>query len=100
MGKMFSKSSPLKLLGLLGPNFDGMVLWWSPFRIVSNDLTRQPRQPTSAHLVLTWDPMGKMLKIFFSETTSRLGPSYARMVLRWSPIRILSVDRTRQRQLT
>ena len=50
MGEMFS---PLKLLGQLGPNFNGMVLRWSPFRIVFDDPTRQPRQLTSADLVLT-----------------------------------------------
>ena len=30
-----NEKSCLKLLDLLGPNFDGMVLGWFPFRIVS-----------------------------------------------------------------
>jgi hypothetical protein len=30
-------------LGQFEPNFDGMVLGWSPFRIVSNNSPRQPR---------------------------------------------------------
>ena len=45
-GKIFKKSSPLKLPSQLGPKFDEWVLSWSPFRIESNDRARQPRLPT------------------------------------------------------
>ena len=39
-GKNVLKSSSLKLLSKLGPNCDGMVPRWSPFRIVSADPVR------------------------------------------------------------
>jgi len=46
-------SSRVKLLGQLGPNFDGMVLGWSPFRIVSVGPEVHPRWPPSADIILT-----------------------------------------------
>ena len=52
-GKNNEKSSRLKLLGQLGPNFDGMVLGWSCFRIVSVGPEVHPRWPPSAYIVLT-----------------------------------------------
>ena len=36
-----------------GPNFDGMVLKWSPFRIISDDPDVHPTWPLSADIVLT-----------------------------------------------
>ena len=52
-GKNNEKSSRLKLLGQLGPNFDGMVLGLSPFRIVSVGPDVHPRWSPSADIVLT-----------------------------------------------
>ena len=52
-GKNNEKSSGLKLLGQLGPNFGGMILRWSPFRIVSVGPEVHPRWPPSADTVLT-----------------------------------------------
>jgi len=52
-GKNNEKSSRLKLLGQLGPNFDGMVLGWSSFRIISLRSEVHPRWPPSADIVLT-----------------------------------------------
>jgi len=40
-----NKKSSLKRLGQLGLNFGGMVLGWSPFRIISNDPVHRPRWP-------------------------------------------------------
>ena len=57
-GENVLKSS-LKLHGLLGPNFDGMVRRWSPFRIVSDDPAQQPMQSTSTDS-FNIGPMGKM----------------------------------------
>ena len=39
------QSSPLKPLDQFGPNLAGIVLGWSPFRIVPDDPTHQPRWP-------------------------------------------------------
>ena len=61
------KSFPVKLLNQFGTNFDGMVLKWSPFRIVSDDLASQ-QPPSNQSIVLTWEAMGKCLKTFSSET--------------------------------
>ena len=47
------KSSRLKQLDQWGLNFDGMVLGWSPFRIVSIGPEVHPRWPLSADIVLT-----------------------------------------------
>jgi len=52
-GNNNEKSSRLKLPGQLGPNFDGMVLRWSSFRIVSLRPEVHPRWPPSADIVLT-----------------------------------------------
>jgi hypothetical protein len=41
------KSSPLKLLSQLQPNFSGMILGWPPSKIVSGDPDFQPRWPPS-----------------------------------------------------
>ena len=61
-GKNNEKSSCLKLLDQLGPNFGGMVLGWSPFRIVSVGPQVHPRWPPFTDIVLTQDPMGKTMK--------------------------------------
>ena len=47
------KSSCVKLLGKLGPNFEGMVVGWSPFRIVSVGPEVHPKWLSSADIVLT-----------------------------------------------
>ena len=47
------KSSRLKLLGQLGPNFDGIVIGWSHFRIVSVGPEVHPRWPPPADIILT-----------------------------------------------
>ena len=52
-GKNNEKSSRLKLLGQLGPNFDGMFLGLSSFRIVSVGPEVHPRWPPLADIVLT-----------------------------------------------
>ena len=52
------QKSSLKLLGQLGPTFVGMVLRWSPFRVVSDDPVRQPRWPPSADIVSTLGSIG------------------------------------------
>ena len=52
-GKNNEKSSCLKLLDFLVPNFDGMVLGWSPFRIVSVGPQVHPRWPPFVDIVLT-----------------------------------------------
>jgi hypothetical protein len=39
------KSSPLKLLSQSQPNFAEMILWWSPFKIVSVSAVLYPRWP-------------------------------------------------------
>ena len=57
-----SPSTNIWCCSQLKPNFGEMVFRWSPFRIVSDDPARQPRRPTSTDIILTWDPMGKMLK--------------------------------------
>jgi hypothetical protein len=44
-GKFTYQSSPLKPLGQLQPNFGGMVLGWTPLKIVSGDPDFQPRWP-------------------------------------------------------
>jgi hypothetical protein len=38
-------SSPLKLLRQSQPNFAEMILWWSPFKIVSFSAVLYPRWP-------------------------------------------------------
>ena len=52
-GKNNEKSSCLKQHGQWGLNFDGMVLGWSPFRIVSVGPQVHPRWLSSADIVLT-----------------------------------------------
>ena len=52
-GKNNEKFSRLKLLYQLRINFDGMVLGWSPFRIVSVGPEGHPRWLPSANIVLT-----------------------------------------------
>ena len=49
-GKNNEKSSRLKLPCQLEPNFDGMVLGWSPFRIVFVGPDVHPRWPPSAKI--------------------------------------------------
>ena len=61
-GKNNEKSSCLKLLGQLEANFDGMVLGWSPFRIISVGPEVHPRWLPLVDIVLTLDPMGKAMK--------------------------------------
>jgi hypothetical protein len=39
------KSSPRKLLSQSQPNFAEMILWWSPFKIVSVSAVLYPRWP-------------------------------------------------------
>ena len=39
------KKSPLKLLSQSQPNFAEMILWWSPFKIVSVSAVLYPRWP-------------------------------------------------------
>ena len=52
-----------------------------PFRIVSDDPAGQPTLPTSADIVLTWDPMGTCLKIFsFEAAEANLGQTF----IEWS----------------
>ena len=43
--KLKNKSSPLKLLSQSQPNFAEMILWWSPFKIVSVSTVLYPRWP-------------------------------------------------------
>ena len=44
-GDEINKSSPLKLLNQSQPNFAEMILWWSPFKIVSVSAVLYPRWP-------------------------------------------------------
>jgi hypothetical protein len=44
-GMELKKSSPLKLLSQSQPNFAGMILRWSPFKIVSVNAVLYPRWP-------------------------------------------------------
>ena len=43
--KFKKKSPPLKLLSQSQPNFAEMILWWSPFKIVSVSAVLYPRWP-------------------------------------------------------
>jgi len=52
-GKNIEKSSCLKLLGQFGTNFDGMVLRWFRFRIVSVRPEVHQRWLPSADIILT-----------------------------------------------
>ena len=61
-GKNNENSSCLKQLDQWGLNFDGMVLGWSPFTILSVGLVVPPRWPLSPDIFLTMDPMGKTMK--------------------------------------
>ena len=82
-----------KLFGQLGPNFGGMVLGWSPFRIVSDDPAHQSRWPPWLKIE---NSAKKSFKVFFSETAWQIetkpwlkGP--------WMfPFRIVSDDPTHQ----
>ena len=67
MGKMFSKSSSLNLLCLLGLNVGGMVLRWPPFRIVSDGPTAKAADISRHNFNI--GPYGKnVFKIFLSVT--------------------------------
>ena len=63
------KSSPLKPLGQLRPNFGGMVLWQSTSKIVSDSPDLQPTWP----LLLEIKKGDEILKIFIFETTGPIG---------------------------
>ena len=52
-GKNNEKSSRLKLLGQLGPNFVGMVLGWSPLKFFFVGSEVHPRCQPSVDIVLT-----------------------------------------------
>ena len=54
-GKNNEKSSRLKLLGQLGPNFDGMLLGWFPFRIISVGPEVYPRLLSSADILSSFN---------------------------------------------
>ena len=60
------KSFSLKPLCQFGPNLAGMVLGWSPLKVVSDDPAHQPRWPPWLKIE---NSAKKSLKIFFSETT-------------------------------
>ena len=90
--KMFKKSSPLKLHGLLGPNFDRIVLTLPPFRIASDDPTHQPKQRTSTDI----GPYGKNVLKISSENAWPIRIKLFWKVLWWSPFRIVSDDPTCQ----
>ena len=65
------KSSPLKLLCQLGPNYGGIVFRWSTFRIISDNPGRQPRWPP----LLKIENLAKNpLKIISSENSGPVGP--------------------------
>ena len=77
----------MELLAQLEQNFAGMVLRWSPFRIVSGVLIGHP----------IWLPLLKIEKRgWFLEKSSppkllsQLKPNFGEMVLGWSPFRIVS----------
>ena len=53
MGKTMKNLLVLNYLTNWDSNFDGMVLGWSPFRIVSVGPEVHPRWPPSADIVLT-----------------------------------------------
>ena len=87
------QSSPLKPLGQFQPNFGGMVLGWSPFRMVSGVLIGHP----------IWPPLLKIEKrgVVSKKSSppkplSQLMPNFGGMVLRWSSFRIISDDPARQ----
>ena len=44
--EIFKKSSPLKLLSQSQPNFDEVILGWSPFKIMSVSAVLYPRWPS------------------------------------------------------
>ena len=92
-GKFILKSSCLDLLAQLEPNFGGMVLGWSPFRIVSGVLIGHPIWP----LLLKIEKKGWFLKKSSPpKPFSQLMPNFGGMVLRWSSFRIVSDDPARQ----
>ena len=73
----------------MGPNFGGMVLRWSPFRIVFDDPGRQPRWL----LLLKIENSAKNeLKNLLLKLLGQSGPNLGGMVLIWSPFRIVSDD--------
>ena len=73
----------------MGPNFGGMVLRWSPFRIVFDDPGHQPRWL----LLLKIENSAKNeLKNLLLKLLGQSGPNLGGMVLMWSPFRIVSDD--------
>ena len=50
-GKIYFKSSPLKLLGQFEPNLVTIFVGWSHLTIVSDMFTRNPRWPPAGNIV-------------------------------------------------
>ena len=70
------KSSHLKLLGQFWPNFDGMFLWCSPFRIMYSLILRlfNDGLPSDTFNHYTFDTINQKTKLYVSLPTS---PPYA-----------------------
>jgi hypothetical protein len=49
--EILKESSPLKLLNQSQPNFGGMILWWSPSKIVSGISYLRPRWLPQPNLI-------------------------------------------------
>ena len=87
--KFILKSSRLELLAQLEPNFGGLVLRWSSFRIITDDPTRQPRWPPQL-IFSNMEPNGKFIDKFSRlELLAQLELNFGGMVTRMLPFRII-----------